>query len=83
MRPRPTRNTATFVGAAALLLTALSWFDGWERIPALTSLAHGGPVALLAGLLTVRDARRLGSSRAAARTRHGLGLARERTPAAG
>ena len=76
---------ATVVGvtAAALALTALSWFDGWERIPALTVLGYGGPVALVAGLLTFRDARRLAGGRAAARTRHGLGLPRERTPAAG
>jgi len=76
---------ATVVGltAAALVLATLSWFDGWERIPPLASLAHGAPVALLAGLLTVRDARRLGAGRVAARTRHGVDLARERTPAAG
>jgi hypothetical protein len=76
---------ATVVGlaAAALALTALSWFDGWDRIPPLTALAHGMPIAVLAGLLTVRDARRLGAARVAARTRHGVDLARERTPAAG
>jgi hypothetical protein len=76
---------ATVVGlaAAALALTALSWFDGWDRIPPLTSFAHGAPIALLAGLLTVRDARRLGAGRVAARTRHGADLPRERTPAAG
>lgn len=76
---------ATVVGsaAAALALTALSWFDGWDRIPALTALGHGTPIAVLAGLLTVRDARRLGGGRVAARTRHGVDLARERTSAAG
>ncbi len=75
--------TVVGVAAAALALTALSWFDGGDRIPPLTSIAHGAPVALVAGLLTVRDARRLGGGRAAARTRHGVDLARERTPAAG
>ena len=57
------------VTAAALGLASLSWFDGWERIPALTVIAYGGPVALLAGLLTVRDARRLGRPRHLARAR--------------
>ncbi len=75
--------TVVGVSAAALALTALSWFDGWDRIPPLTALAHGTPIAVLAGLLTVRDARRLGGGRAAARTRHSVDLARERTPAAG
>lgn len=76
---------ATVVGlaAAALALTALSWFDGWDRIPPFTALAHGIPIAVLAGLLTVRDARRLGGGRVAARARHGVDLTRERTPAAG
>jgi hypothetical protein len=71
------------LAAAALALTALSWFDGWDRIPPLTALAHGMPIAVLAGLLTVRDARRLGGGRVAARTRRGVDLPRERTPAAG
>ncbi len=75
--------TVVGVAAAALVLTVLSWFDGWDRIPPMTSLAHGAPIAVLAGLLTVRDARRLGGGRVAARTRHGVDLARERTPAAG
>jgi hypothetical protein len=75
--------TVVGVAAAALALTALSWFDGWDRIPPRTALAHGAPIALVAGLLTVRDARRLGGNRAAARTRRGADLARERTPAAG
>jgi hypothetical protein len=76
---------ATVVGvtAAALVLAALSWFDGWERIPALTVIAYGGPVALLAGLLTVRDARRLGRPRHLARAGPRADLAREGTPAAG
>lgn len=76
---------ATVVGAAAacLVLTAVSWFDGWERIPPLTFLAYGGPVALLAGLVTVRDARRLGGPRAAARASSDVDLSHERTPAAG
>ena len=75
--------TVVGVAAAALALTALSWFDGWDRIPLLTSLAYGAPIALLAGLLTIRDARRLGAGRVAARTRGAVDLARERTPAAG
>ncbi len=75
--------TVVGVAAAALALTALSWFDGWDRIPPVTSLTYGAPIALLAGLLTVRDARRLGAGRVAARTRGGVDLARERTPAAG
>ena len=76
---------ATVVGvtAAALVLASLSWFDGWERIPALTVIAYGGPVAMLAGLLTVRDARRLGRPRHLARARPRPDLAREGTPAAG
>ncbi|HET7822130.1 MAG TPA: hypothetical protein VFL10_11460 [Ornithinibacter sp.] len=76
---------ATVVGvtAAALVLAGLSWFDGWEQIPVLTVIAYGGPVALLAGLLTVRDARRLGRPRHLARARPGADLAREGTPAAG
>lgn len=76
---------ATVVGvtAAALVLASLSWFDGWERIPSLTAIAYGGPVALFAGLLTVRDARRLGRPRHLARARPGADLAREGTPAAG
>ena len=65
------------------MLASLSWFDGWERIPALTVLAYGGPVALLAGALTVRDARRLGRPRHLARARPRGDLAREGTPAAG
>ena len=69
--------------AAALVLASLSWFDGWERIPVLTGIAYGGPVALLAGLLTVRDARRLGRPRHLARARPRADLAREGTPAAG
>ena len=71
------------VTAAALGLASLSWFDGWERIPVLTVLAYGGPVALLAGALTVRDARRLGRPRHLARPRPRTDLAREGTPAAG
>ena len=76
---------ATVVGitAAALVLASLSWFDGWERIPAPTVLTYGGPVALLAGVLTVRDARRLGRPRHLARPRPRADLAREGTPAAG
>jgi hypothetical protein len=76
---------ATVVGltAAALVLATLSWFDGWERVPPLTAVAYGGPVALVAGLLTVRDARRLTRPRAATRLRAGADLGREGTPAAG
>jgi hypothetical protein len=74
---------ATVVGltAAALVLATLSWFDGWERVPPASVVAYGGPVALLAGLVTVRDARRLGRPRHLARSRPDL--AREGTPAAG
>ena len=76
---------AAVVGAtaAALVLASVSWFDGWERIPALTVVGYGGPVALLAGLLTVRDARRLGRPRHLARARPPADLARGGTPAAG
>ena len=69
------------VTAAALVLTSLSWFDGWERVAPVSVIAYGGPVALLAGLVTVRDARRLGRPRHLARPHPDL--AREGTTAAG
>ena len=83
LRPASTASPSPVVGltAAALVLATLSWFDGWERVPPASVVAYGGPVALLAGLVTVRDARRLGRPRHLARSRPDL--AREGTPAAG